>query len=114
MAGLKPGSGIEVPKAVLDTVVRKLGGDNHAVKAFHQSLEVGQIITQDLLIVIGAVNGLLHSGLTKRALCVLVQDAGGKGPGGRPKYSIEDVEGFLDVLASLDQFLAPTGKAKAP
>lgn len=97
--------GISVTKEELDAVEDKVFGNKKGFVAFKQSLEVGQVITEDLLVVIGAVHGLLHSGLTKRALCVLVQDAAGKGPGGRPKYSIDEVSDMLDVLASLNQFI---------
>lgn len=97
--------GISVTKEELDAVEDKVFGNKKGFVAFKQSLEVGQVITEDLLVVIGAVHGLLHSGLTRHALCVLVQAAAGKGPGGRPKYSIDEVSDMLDVLASLNQFI---------
>lgn len=100
---MKPGKGIAVSKSTLDEVTKKLSGYDPAVKAFTESLEVGQIITGDLLVVIGAVEGLLKSGLTRRAICLLVRDQLPKGPRGSTKYELAEVDAMLDALANLHQ-----------
>lgn len=103
---LKPGNGIAVPKEVLKEVTDKLQGDRAALRAFSDSLAAGGIIASDLLVITGAVNGLIHgSGLTMEALCILIQGKSGKGPGGKPKYSLTAVEDFLAVLMRLNEYI---------
>lgn len=107
---MKLGKGIAIPKTELDRVVRKLSGNDPALKAFSESLEVGQIITADLLCVIGAVEGLLKSGLTRRALTILIRDQLPKGPRGSTKYELSEVDAMLDALANLHQCIVTPEK----
>lgn len=106
MGKLKLGTGITVPKEVLKDVTERLLGDRKALHAFSDSLAAGGIIASDLLVVCGAVNGLVHgSGLTMEGLCQLIQGKSGKGPGGKPKYSMEAIEDFLGVLMRLNEYI---------
>lgn len=106
MGKLKPGTGIAVPKEVLADVTSRLQGDSKALRAFSDSLEAGGIIASDLLVVCGAVNGLIHgSKLTMEGLCILIQGKCGKGPGGKPKYSLTTIEDFLGVLMRLNEYI---------
>lgn len=61
--------------------------------------------------VVTAALSILGSGLTRRAVCVLVQDRLGKGPGGRPEMSIEQIDKVLSGLVDLSAHLSGEGSA---
>ena len=52
-----------------------------------------------------AIGALLNAGLTRKAICLLVQGTFGKGPGGKPKYSIETIDDILSGLEGLSEYL---------
>lgn len=97
-------------KTKLNGVEKWMDGTGPAAKSFRDALAVGDDLAVDLTIVVGAVSGLLKSGLTRRAICVLAQDQMGKGPGGRPKMSVEDIDSVLGALEDLKKCLTEAKK----
>jgi hypothetical protein len=82
-----------------------------AAEQFLEYGEGGRQLAASVARVAQGADALLTSGLTKRGICVLLQDRLGKGPGGKPAYSIETLDKMLTELASLGQFLeAPKAK----
>lgn len=88
-----------------DGVERWMDEKGPGGKSFRESLEAGGVIASDLVVVAGAINGLLHCGLTREALLLLIQ-AKCPRPHGRP-MAMQTIEDVLEAMTSLDTFLAP-------
>lgn len=92
-------------KQSLDGVERWMDEKGPGGKSFRESLEAGGVIATDLVVVAGAINGLLSCGLTREALLLLIQ-AKCPRPHGRP-MPIATIDDVLTAMQHLDQFLAP-------
>lgn len=92
-------------KRSLDGVERWFDEKGPGGKSFRESLAAGGVIAEDLVVVAGAVNGLLASGLSKRALWLLIQDKCPK-PHGRP-VPLQTIADVLDAMAHLHEHLEP-------
>lgn len=89
------------------------GGD--AAKVFRQSLEAGGLITDDVLRVCAAVDGMLRSGLTRETLIHLVVLAGPRHKGGgRHNMPVLNPKHVGDVLEALENMPAHLAEAKKP
>lgn len=92
-------------KRSLDGVERWFDEKGPGGKSFRESLEAGGVIASDLLVVAGAINGMLTSGLTREALLLLIQ-AKCPRPHGRP-MPITTIDDVLDAMAHLHEHIAP-------
>ena len=100
-------------KPALDGVVRWMDEKGPGGRSFRESLEAGGVIADDLVVVSGAITGLLNSGLTREAFIVLLQAKIGNQRNGRPMpaATITDV---LDALENLHTFLVNHSGAPVP
>lgn len=95
----------------LERVERWLDSGGSVAKAFKESLEVGQVLNADVLLVLGASNALLCGGLKPRTIALLVQDLLPK-PHGRPALTVVQVLDVLEALTRIgDHLLAAEAKA---
>lgn len=100
-------------KTSFDGIERWMDEKGPGGRSFRESLEAGGVIAEDLLVVAGAINGLLASGLTRGALHILIQAKAKKRPNGDP-IALSTISDVLDAMANLHTFLeAPPAKATA-
>lgn len=97
-------------KKSLDGVERWFDEKGAGGKSFRESLAAGGVIAEDLLVVAGAVTGLLHSGLTREALLLLIQ-AKCPRPHGRP-MPLTTIGDVLDAMAHLHEHLETKGASR--
>ncbi len=90
-------------KPALDGIERWMDEKGPGGKSFRESLEAGGVIASDLVVVAGAINGMLACGLTREALLLLIQ-AKCPRPHGRP-MSITTIEDVLAAMENLHTFL---------
>jgi hypothetical protein len=90
-------------KKSLDGVERWFDEKGPGGRSFRESLAAGGVIAEDLLVVAGAVTGMLNSGLTREALLLLIQ-AKCPRPHGRP-MPITTISDVIEAMASLDTFI---------
>lgn len=94
----------KVTKEQLLSAQRFLDEGGSVAKVFEESLAAGGVLREDIVKVHAAAMGLLTSGLTERALVVLIQDLAPKQRNGRPipDYVVVNV---LEALRRLDEFI---------
>ena len=97
-------------KKAIDGVERWFDDKGPGGRSFRESLEAGGIVASDLTVVAGAINGMLSAGLTRRALCLLIQDKCPK-PHGRP-MPITTIDDVLDAMAHLHEHIEPKKAGK--
>lgn len=104
--------GLTATPSAIDGVVRWMDEKGPGGRSFRESLEAGGVIAEDLMVVSGAVTGLLHSGLTRQAFVVLLQALIGNQRNGRPMPA-QTINDVLDAMENLHTFLETPGQ-KAP
>lgn len=92
-------------KPALDGIERWMDEKGPGGKSFRESLEAGGVIAADLVAVAGAVNGMLHCGLTRDALVLLISaKCKGKTAGGRP-LPLTTIDDVLTAMENLHTFI---------
>ncbi len=104
--------GLTAAPSAIDGVVRWMDDKGPGGRSFRESLEAGGLIAEDLMVVAGAVTGLLNSGLTRNAFVVLLQALIGNQRNGRPMPA-QTINDVLDAMTHMHTFLETPGQ-KAP
>lgn len=95
----------------LDKVERWFDEKGEAARAFQASLEATGAMRDDLLRVVAAVTAIVHGGITRDALIVLLQARMGNQRNGRPMPA-GTINEVLTALMSLDRFVTPKAGTK--
>ncbi len=91
-------------KPALDGIERWMDEKGPGGKSFRESLEAGGVIASDLVVVAGAINGMLACGLTREALLILITAKCKRAKNGS-RLSEDTVEIVLEALENLHHFI---------